>query len=123
MRWFKLDFEGRRIPVWALKSQGKMWLHFEGETHVLDLSTSGRKAGSSANVATGQCLAPMPGKITKVLVKAGDKVEIGQSLIVMEAMKMEYTLEADLVGKVEEVRVSEGDQVPLGQLLAKVVAK
>ena len=62
----------------------------------------------------------MPGKITRVTVKKGDAVSKGQALVVMEAMKMEYTLEADRGGRVEEVSVELGKQVGLGDVLVRV---
>jgi biotin carboxyl carrier protein len=62
----------------------------------------------------------MPGKVTKVFVAEGQQVEVGQALLVMEAMKMEYTLKAQVSGAVKEVRVKEGQQVELSQLLVKI---
>ena len=48
--------------------------------------------------ASGGCVAPMPGKIVRLLVGSGDTVEVGTPLVVLEAMKMEQTLEASGVG-------------------------
>ena len=62
----------------------------------------------------------MPGKITKVFVKEGQAVAIGEPLIVMEAMKMEYTLKSDLKTTVEKVLVKVDQQVVLGQLLVQL---
>lgn len=62
----------------------------------------------------------MPGKVTKVAVQKGESVTKGQALVVMEAMKMEYTLEADRDGKVNEVNVEAGRQVALGEVLVRV---
>lgn len=122
MRWFKRELDGKQVSVWAVKAQGKLWIHFAGQTHVLESSLNGARRGTnpSSSVASGLCKAPMPGKVTKVFVKAGEKVSVGQSLVVMEAMKMEYTLEADLAGLVAEIGAHEGDQVALGQLLVRV---
>jgi biotin carboxyl carrier protein len=76
------------------------------------LRRAGLGAGSSAG-ATGpkDLLAPMPGRIVKVLVKAGDRVAAGQGLVVVEAMKMENELRAPRDGTVAAVRVSEGMSV------------
>jgi acetyl-CoA carboxylase biotin carboxyl carrier protein len=62
----------------------------------------------------------MPGRITKVTAKVGDKVEAGQTVIMMEAMKMEYTLKAEVEGVVKAVNVQESDQVNLGQILVEL---
>jgi biotin carboxyl carrier protein len=62
----------------------------------------------------------MPGKVTKLFVSDGQEVKKGDSLLVMEAMKMEYTLKADANGSVEKITAKTGDQVTLGQLLVQL---
>jgi len=64
-------------------------------------------------------VAPLPGKIIQVLIKPGDKVRAGAPLVVLEAMKMEQTIQAQSAGTVETVGVSEGDQVEAGALLVR----
>ncbi|MCA2980067.1 MAG: biotin/lipoyl-binding protein [Myxococcaceae bacterium] len=65
----------------------------------------------------GGFIAPMPGKVVKVLVRDGERVTRGQALIVLEAMKMEQTTSAPADGVVKAVQVREGDQVTAGQVL------
>lgn len=65
-------------------------------------------------------IAPMPGEIVKVLVKAGDKVQSGKGLLVMSSMKMETTIEAHTDGEVEEVFVSDKNFVEAGTVLLKM---
>jgi acetyl/propionyl-CoA carboxylase alpha subunit len=74
--------------------------------------------GSSA--ATGSLRAPMPGSVVRILVEAGDTVAAGQPLLILEAMKMEHTIQAPHDGNVVEVRVAVGDQVEAGAVLAVV---
>jgi biotin carboxyl carrier protein len=62
----------------------------------------------------------MPGKIFKLLVKIGDKVNSGQDLLVLEAMKMEHTLVAPRPGQVKSCGVKIGDLVELGQVLVVI---
>ncbi len=62
----------------------------------------------------------MPGKVTKIQKNIGDAVSAGDVVIVMEAMKMEYTLKAHVNGKVEVMNCKAGDQVTLGKLLAQI---
>jgi acetyl/propionyl-CoA carboxylase alpha subunit len=119
MKWIDVEFQGRKYRVPALKSRGRLWFHWQGETHVVDLSEGTRRAGGE-KAGTGVIAAPMPGKITRVSVKKGDAVNKGQALIVMEAMKMEYTLESDRDGKVSEISVQAGAQVGLGEVLVRV---
>jgi len=80
-----------------------------------------RSLRSRASDADGKgprkLLAPMPGKVVRVLVKEGDAVDIGQGLIVVEAMKMQNEMKASRAGRVVEVRVGEGDTVSAGDTL------
>ena len=68
----------------------------------------------------GQVLAPMPGAVLRIDVAEGERVEAGQALGVLEAMKMEFTLRAPHPGVVAEVAVAAGDQVGLGERLLVV---
>ncbi len=68
----------------------------------------------------GECRAPLPGAITKVLVAAGDAVDEGDGLVVLEAMKMEHTLRADGAGTVSQVHCAPGDQVDVHDLLVSL---
>ena len=62
--------------------------------------------------------APMPGTVVAVEVAAGDEVEPGATLLVLEAMKMEQTVAAPADGILAELRAKAGDQVSTGQVLA-----
>jgi 3-methylcrotonyl-CoA carboxylase alpha subunit len=66
--------------------------------------------------------APLPGKIIDLRVKAGDKVSKGQTLLVLEAMKMEHTLAAPADGTVKSVRYAVGEQVAEGAELVEFEA-
>jgi acetyl/propionyl-CoA carboxylase alpha subunit len=68
----------------------------------------------------GECRAPLPGAITRVLVTAGDPVSDGDPLVVLEAMKMEHTLRASGTGTVGQVLCAPGDQVDVGDVLVVV---
>jgi biotin carboxyl carrier protein len=77
------------------------------------------RTAATASEASGpqQVKAPMPGKIVKLLVKPGDRVESRQGLVVVEAMKMENELRARSAGTVAEVRTVEGASVEAGAIL------
>jgi biotin carboxyl carrier protein len=64
----------------------------------------------------------MPGLVREVMAKSGSKVAAGEVLAVMEAMKMEFSLQAPFDGLVTEVTVTKGDQVQMGQKLFLVSA-
>lgn len=114
----EIEINGQNEKVIAQKIKGVLWVHWRGRTFSV-LESSGRKSKKSGSGASqpGVIKAPMPGKITKILVNISDGVELGQSLVVMEAMKMEYTLKADMVGAICDLNCLVGDQVRLGQPL------
>jgi propionyl-CoA carboxylase alpha chain len=74
----------------------------------------------TAHVAAGSLLAPMPGSVVRVAVTVGDRVEKGQPLLWLEAMKMEHAVNAPSAGIVTELPVAAGEQVDLGGVLAVV---
>jgi acyl-CoA carboxylase subunit alpha len=76
----------------------------------------------ASQAATGQVSAnsPMPGKVLKVLVEAGQKVSAGDPLVILEAMKMEHTMRAAMNGVVESILVIDGEVVGPGQLLVRI---
>lgn len=67
--------------------------------------------------AAGELRAAMPGKVVKLLSKVGETVKAGQSLLVIEAMKMENELRSPSPGRITEIAVREGQTVEAGQLL------
>jgi biotin carboxyl carrier protein len=78
-----------------------------------------RRRGAAAEAeGRQQVLAPMPGKIIRVLVKAGDSVEMKQGLAVVEAMKMQNEIRSPKSGVVERIMVTEGQTVNTGEVLA-----
>jgi len=89
----------------------------EGQAFQFELSARG-SIGAAAS--SGTIIAPMPGKVTSVEVKTGDRVGKGQRLLTLEAMKMEHGLTAPFDGVVAELNAKAGAQVSEGTLLAKV---
>jgi biotin carboxyl carrier protein len=81
-----------------------------------------RRAGAGTIEAEGrqQVRAPMPGKVIRVLVSAGDTVESGQGLLVVEAMKMQNEIRAPKSGVVERVSAKEGQAVSAGESLVVI---
>ena len=73
-----------------------------------------------SQLAAGSLVAPLPGTVVKVHVGVGDTVEAGDTLVAIEAMKMEHEVHAAVPGTVAEVHVAAGDQVEAGRLLVVV---
>ena len=72
---------------------------------------------SNAPVAGSKVTTPLPGTILDVFVNVGDSVKEGQTVVLLEAMKMENNIEADCAGTVKEVKVRKGDRVREGEVL------
>ena len=104
--------------------------HFSPHEGKLYLSINGRAAtycdqiplagAQDAIVGSGRIVAPMHGLLLEVRVTAGDQVEIGQTLAILEAMKMHYEIAADVAGEVTEVLVLKGQQVAVDDVLIEI---
>ena len=91
----------------------------EFTAEVIDLRAwSGRRHGHVEAEGRQQIVAPMPGKVVRLLVKAGDHVEAGQGLLVVEAMKMQNEIRSPKSGAVERILAKEGQPVNAGEILA-----
>jgi len=75
-------------------------------------------AAKTTSAKTTEITAQMPGKILRILYKEGEMVKAGESILVIEAMKMEVQITTTVSGKLTKIAVSEGEQVTTGQLLA-----
>lgn len=78
------------------------------------------RRGPVAADGPARVVAPMPGKVVRLLVAAGDRVDVRQGLVVVEAMKMENELRAPRAGTVSEVSVEEGAVVDVGAVLITI---
>jgi 3-methylcrotonyl-CoA carboxylase alpha subunit len=115
------DLDGRRLRAHVVR-RGAEWTVFRGaEARSLTL-VDPLAAAEAGGGADGRLVAPMPGKIVAVHVKAGDRVTRGQKLVVLEAMKMEHTILAPGDGTVERVRFAAGEQTAEGEELVVFAA-
>jgi biotin carboxyl carrier protein len=118
-----LNGQSHEIRI-TLDSAGKLKLQTgtqEFTAEVIDpRAWSGRRHGHVEAEGRQQIAAPMPGKVVRLLVKAGDHVEAGQGLLVVEAMKMQNEIRSPKSGTVERVLAKEGQPVTAGEILAWV---
>ncbi|GAC1412451.1 MAG: hypothetical protein NVSMB53_09450 [Gemmatimonadaceae bacterium] len=123
VRMVKLGTNVYRVVVQKRQGRGRYTLWVDGyrfETEALDERTRSIRDLSVASAAPpgpAPIVAPMPGLIVRISVAVGDKVEAGQGVVVMEAMKMENELRATASGTVRRVEVSPGTAVEKGALL------
>ena len=83
-------------------------------------SLRSRRRSDAGGQGVRKIMAPMPGKVVRILAPAGTEVEAGQAVLVIEAMKMQNELKSPKKGKVTKLSVREGDAVETGQTLAEV---
>lgn len=100
------------------------WLGRGGDAwQVRDHDPVAASLSRSAHAGADSLTAPMPGTVTVVKVAVGDEVEAGQSLLVVEAMKMEHVVSAPHAGTVAELDVTPGSTVAMDQVLAVIAPK
>jgi biotin carboxyl carrier protein len=142
---WKCKLDGRELPLDVVSAQdGMLSLLLHGKSYEVKQET----VGAESNVVVGQerfsasvrdprsfrsrrrpgaseqgvmkIKAPMPGKVVRVLAPAGSQVQMGQSVLVIEAMTMQNELKAPKTGVVKKINVEEGAAVDAGQALAEV---
>ena len=118
-----IDGESWEVRV-APKPDGTLVLHTGIAEFVAEVEDPrawrGRRHGAMEAEGRQQIAAPMPGKVVRVLMNAGDSVEAGQGLLVVEAMKMQNEIRSPKSGRVEKIFVKEGQAVNAGEILAWV---
>ena len=111
-----LDLADCVVSVRIVPEGAGVHLLHDGRTYSVALPHHAAQDSETAGVLD-HVTAPLPGKVVKTAVRGGDTVERGETLVVLEAMKMELGVEAPRDGVVDEVAVSEGDQVIEGAVL------
>ena len=118
----KLDLliDGKRVSAYISSDGAKRWVTVNGQTFVLTKS-SGTKRGGGKHDHTGELSAPMPGQVRAVNISEGEAVTKGQTLLVVEAMKMEIRIQAPRDGIVSSISVKVGQTVEREQILVEIV--
>ena len=115
-----LRINGQRWLAYSAAWRGEQHIHLDGQTFTLTGAQT-RPARRAAS-APGDLRAQMPGQVRAVHVAEGDLVEAGQTLVILEAMKMELRVTAPAAGVVKRLLVQAGDVVERGQMLAEVIS-
>ena len=114
-----VEVNGKRFEV-------KMWVPeapavaVSGPAKVAKKAPRSSSGSGAAAVGSGNVEVPMQGTIVKVLVELGQTVEVGQAVVVLEAMKMENQIAADKAGTVKEIKVKAGDTVGAGDVVVVI---
>jgi biotin carboxyl carrier protein len=118
----KLDLliDGKRVTAYVSSDNAKRWVTIDGQTLVLTKSSGTPKGRHGQHHAAGELTAPMPGQVRAVNVSEGDAVTKGQTLLVLEAMKMEIRIHAPQDGVVKKLFIKQGQTVEREQALLEV---
>ena len=111
----------RDVQIAPAGRAGELLIRIEGRTVVARVNGRRTRGGGADGVAHAHgeqtVVAPMPGRVVRVLVAAGDTVAARQGVVVVEAMKMENELRAPKAGRVKDVAVEPGASVEAGRVL------
>lgn len=114
-----LLIDGERVSAYVSSDNTKRWVTINGQTFVLSTSSGTRRSGH-AHHAAGELTAPMPGQVRAVNVAEGDKVTKGQTLLLLEAMKMEIRIQSPQDGVVKKLFVKQGQTVEREQIVVDI---
>jgi biotin carboxyl carrier protein len=119
---YSLLIDNVSYVVDVVDADGACLVDVAGETYAIRVEEQTRhiirtKGGAPSGGSAQTLKAPLPGKISRVAVRAGDAVQAGDTLLVIEAMKMENEFRAGAAGTVVEVRVQPGQAVNAGDVL------
>lgn len=115
----ELLIDGRRLAASVSSDAHAVWITVDGRTYRLRRS-SHRQGPAASHAGPSVLTAPMPGQVRAVNVNAGDLVARGQSLVILEAMKMEIRLNAPFDGRVLSLEVRVGQTVEREQVIARL---
>jgi biotin carboxyl carrier protein len=115
-----LLIDGKRVTAYVSSDHARRWVTVDGQTIMLARSSGARQGGRGHHHAAGALTAPMPGQVRALNVSEGEPVTKGQTLLVLEAMKMEIRVQAPQDGVVKTLFVKQGQTVEREQLLIEI---
>ncbi|MCY4512826.1 MAG: acetyl-CoA carboxylase biotin carboxyl carrier protein subunit [Bdellovibrionales bacterium] len=121
MKFLRIEWKNQIYNLWAEKDGEKLWIHYEGSTWKW-IPPAKVQVGSDSSASNRKEIisAPMPGRIVDIPFQKGSKVKKGEVLLVLSAMKMEYTFKAEAEGVIEDILCQSGDQVEADQVLIRM---
>lgn len=123
MSWITIEHGGKVQRLATARTPDGVWIGWSGRSAFFTGDRKPRLATEAAVAAVhNDVRAPMTGKVVAVKVVPGDRVEVGDLLLVLEAMKMEYRLVAPRAGEIESVHCRAGELVDLGKPLVSLVS-
>jgi biotin carboxyl carrier protein len=115
-----LELDGRRVRAYVARSGQRRYISIGGDTWTLLPPDPRRSHQGEGGTGSGSLSATMPGRVLDVLVAEGDTVQKGDTLVLLEAMKMELRIQAPAAGQVTGVHCTAGQVVERGQMLVEL---
>ena len=112
--------DGRRIAAYVSSENARRWVTVNGQTIVLTRPSGAQRRGHGHHPSAGELTAPMPGQVRAVSIKEGEMVTKGQTLLLLEAMKMEIRIQSPQDGVVRKLFVQQGQTVEREQMLVEI---
>lgn len=113
--------EGMRHSIYFARDGERIYVSLDGEYYGIELSSRTRYGSEGAEQEKGNVIASsMPGLLVKLPVKEGDKVKSGDTLAIVEAMKMQNELRSPIDGEVKKINYKEGEQVDAFQTIVEI---
>lgn len=120
---YNVTYEGNDYKAYSAQDEEHIYLFIEGKQYTFKKVDVNSVSSVQENEGSGLIHSPMPGNVVKVLVKEGDEVEVGSPVLVIEAMKMESTLYADVKGIIAEINIENKEQVSTDKVLIRIEPK
>lgn len=117
---YVVDDGMQRWHVAVAESGETRWVSVNGQVAIVEVDTGSGRGSRKKTAAGGAMMAPMPATVVKVLVAAGQSVAEGETVLVLEAMKMELPIRAPRDGIVLAVRCTQGELVQPGVVLVEL---
>jgi biotin carboxyl carrier protein len=114
-----ITLNGRRHRVLIAKARDRIFIAC-GPASFEFVPIEETRARGARGLAAPEIVAPMPGKVLRIAVNEGDRVDVGDAIVVLEAMKMETTLSAESPAVIKKIRVSAGQMVDHGAVLVEL---
>jgi len=116
----ELLIDGQRVTAYVSADGAKRWVTVNGQTVVLTKSSGEAKRRGAGQEHASELAAPMPGLVRSVNIAENESVAKGQTLLVLEAMKMEIRIQAPRDGTVKKLLVKQGQTVDREQVLIEL---
>ena len=124
---YSLLLNGKSHYLTILKQMDGYEVTVDHDTHLVQIKDEVdillEKFGIKGDISNqaGEIHALIPGLVSQLFVKPDDKVEVGQKLLILEAMKMENEIDSPIAGVVEVIHIKSGDKVEKGELIMKII--